>query len=281
MDVFSTTKAMRAWSRACRVNGESVAFVPTMGSLHDGHISLVRSAKERADRVVVSIYVNPSQFAPGEDLESYPRDSEGDRAKLLAAGCDAVFEPVSLYESGHETWVRVERLEQPMCGKSRPIFFRGVATVVCKLFHAVEPDIAVFGKKDFQQWRVIERMVRDLDFGIEIVGLPIVREADGLAMSSRNARLGPAERVVALSLSRALHQAHQAVQRGIFEASVLIDGIQSTLSEAGARIDYVEIVDAVTLEPVGVVDRTCVVALAAHVGAVRLIDNLEISPEPQ
>ncbi|KAL3692498.1 hypothetical protein R1sor_006149 [Riccia sorocarpa] len=211
LELIRDKAAMRQWTRSMKKLGFRVAFVPTMGYLHEGHLSLVREAKARADRVVVSIYVNPGQFAPGEDLSIYPRDLEGDLAKLEPIGVDAVFNPFDLYVrdqvgkdaeliasnaygNGHETWVRVEKLEKPLCGVSRPTFFRGVATVVTKLFNIVEPDVAVFGKKDYQQFRVLCRMVRDLDFDIEMVGIPVVREQDGLAMSSRNVRLSPEER---------------------------------------------------------------------------------------
>lgn len=238
MEVIHDKATMRAWSRRQRVAGRRVALVPTMGFLHDGHLSLVAEARARADVVVVSIYVNPGQFGPTEDLATYPRDLEGDLAKLQPLHVDAVFNPADMYvreatpvpapagggatagagESregdgaapppapgavagrrpgggrGHETWVTVERLQVGLCGASRPAFFRGVATVVAKLFNVVEPDVAVFGKKDYQQWRVLCRMVRDLDFDVEVVGAPLLREADGLAMSSRNVRLTPVQR---------------------------------------------------------------------------------------
>lgn len=276
MDILQTAKEMRLWSRACRREGETIAFVPTMGYLHEGHLSLVKGAKERADRVVASVYVNPGQFAPHEDFDTYPRDTEGDRDKLRSLGCDALFEPNTLYGPGHQTWLRVQELERPLCGVSRPTFFRGVATVVSKLFNIVEPDIAVFGKKDFQQWRIIERMVDDLDFGIEIVGLPLVREADGVAMSSRNARLAPEDRIAARSLSEALFAARDSVAKGEDDAAVVRQGIHRRISETGARVDYIEIVDAITLEEVKKIARRTVIAVAAHVGDVRLIDNVEV-----
>nr|DAD36990.1 TPA_asm: hypothetical protein HUJ06_007631 [Nelumbo nucifera] len=237
-EIITEKDLMRRWSRSMRAQGKTIGLVPTMGYLHQGHISLVKEAQEHADLIVVSIYVNPCQFAPSEDLATYPSDFQGDIEKLraLSGGVDVVFHPQNLYDYGtsgavsenndasgnscssqsgddkekraegaavscigerqygHETWVRVERLEKGMCGKSRPIFFRGVATVVTKLFNIVEPDIAVFGKKDYQQWRIICRMVRDLDFSINVVGSEIVRDADGLAMSSRNVHLSPEER---------------------------------------------------------------------------------------
>ncbi|OEL31028.1 Pantoate--beta-alanine ligase [Dichanthelium oligosanthes] len=267
-EVIRDKAVMRAWSRCRRAEGKAVALVPTMGFLHDGHLSLVSAAVAAAAgpvAVVVSIYVNPSQFAPTEDLATYPSDFAGDLRKLAATGAvAAVFCPPDLYVRGraghpaagasggavscledagghaHETWIRVEQLEKGLCGSSRPVFFRGVATVVSKLFNIVEPDIAVFGKKDYQQWRVICRMVRDLDFAIEIVGTEIVREADGLAMSSRNVHLSCEEREKALSISRSLMNARTAVLNGNNHGQQLKDEIVQTLKEAGGQVDYVE-----------------------------------------
>ncbi|KAK4768214.1 hypothetical protein SAY87_003355 [Trapa incisa] len=231
--VITDKDEMRRWSRAMRCQGKVIGLVPTMGYLHQGHISLVEKARGLSDVVVVSIYVNPGQFAPTEDLATYPSDFQGDLLKLksIPGGVDAVFHPLNLYDYGaegskceadpnstnesgagnavscleakgfgHETWVRVEKLEKGMCGKSRPVFFRGVSTVVTKLFNIVEPDIALFGKKDYQQWRIIKRMVRDLDFSIQVIGSEIVRENDGLAMSSRNVHLSSEERQRVLSI---------------------------------------------------------------------------------
>ncbi len=286
MEILTDPAAMRRWTRARRAAGGRVGFVPTMGYLHEGHLSLVRRARNLADHVVVSVYVNPTQFAPGEDLDVYPRDLEGDLAKLRAEGVDAVFAPEDLYARGdegappHETWVTVERLSRPLCGASRPIFFRGVATVVTKLFHIVEPDVAVFGKKDYQQWRVIRRMVRDLDMGIEVVGAPLVREPDGLAMSSRNVRLTPDERQRALSISRSLRAAQEAVDAGEGRAAPLVEAARRAIEEAGGRVDYVEIRDPETLEPLDTLTGTrtglALMAIAAHFGTVRLIDNAEL-----
>ena len=276
MDVLQSSDEMRAWSRACRRRGETIAFVPTMGYLHQGHLSLVEGAKERADRVVASVYVNPGQFAPHEDFDTYPRDPEGDREKLRLAGCDAVFEPPSLYVEGHQTWVRAEELEAPLCGVSRPTFFRGVATVVSKLFHIVGPDVAVFGKKDYQQWRIIETLSHELDFGIEVVGMPLVRETDGLAMSSRNARLSVEERVQARAISGALFEARRQIENGLREAVIVQEGIQKTITEAGGVVDYVEIISGRTLLPVRQITDHVVLAAAASFGGVRLIDNIEV-----
>ncbi|KAL2622728.1 hypothetical protein R1flu_002933 [Riccia fluitans] len=292
-EVIRDKAAMRHWTRSMKKDGDRVALVPTMGYLHEGHLSLVREAKARANRVVVSIYVNPGQFAPGEDLSVYPRDLENDLAKLEPMGVDAVFNPYDLYVrdqsdqdsgliasdsngSGHETWVRVERLEKPLCGVNRPMFFRGVATVVTKLFHIVEPDVAIFGKKDYQQFRVLCRMVRDLDFDIEMVGAPLLREQDGLAMSSRNVRLSAEERQKALSISLSLRAAEESVRKGERDASVLIQQVQKTITEAGGHIDYVEIAEQESLRPVITLNCPVVLAVAVRFGNVRLLDNVEI-----
>lgn len=301
--IITDKSQMLAWSRSQRLSGKTISLVPTMGFLHHGHLSLIQEAKRHTDVVVVSIYVNPGQFAPTEDLSVYPRDLPGDLQKLAeVGGVDVAFCPETLYYtgsggyagaggsavscvegdggeagSGHETWIRVERLEQGMCGRSRPIFFRGVATVVTKLFHIVEPDVAVFGKKDYQQWRVICRMVRDLDFNINVIGTEIVRDADGLATSSRNVFLSPEEREKALSISRSLLLARSAAQRGEISCSQLISSVTSAIAEAGGKLDYAEIVDQESLRPVEVICRPVVFCVAAWFGKVRLIDNLEIS----
>ncbi|XP_038886858.1 pantoate--beta-alanine ligase isoform X2 [Benincasa hispida] len=265
--IITDKNQMRTWTRAMRTQGKTIALVPTMGFLHDGHLSLIQEAHKHTQLVVVSIYVNPSQFAPSEDLSTYPSDFEGDIRKLMAVpgGIDVVFHPHNLYDygvesardcagnggmaavscleesgSGHETWVRVERLEKGMCGSSRPVFFRGVATVVTKLFNIVEPDVAVFGKKDYQQWRIIRRMVRDLDFSINIVGFEIVRDADGLAMSSRNVRLSPEERLKALSINRSLSKAKSAAERGELNCKRLKNLVVDEVREAGGELDYAE-----------------------------------------
>nr|CAB3497444.1 unnamed protein product [Digitaria exilis] len=303
-EVIRDKAAMRAWSRRRRAEGKAVALVPTMGFLHEGHLSLVSAAVAAAGgpvAVVVSIYVNPSQFAPTEDLATYPSDFAGDLGKLAATGAvAAVFCPPDLYVRGsaghpvagasggavscledacghaHETWVRVEQLEKGLCGSSRPVFFRGVATVVAKLFNIVEPDIAAFGKKDYQQWRVICRMVRDLDFAIKIIGSEIVREADGLAMSSRNVHLSCEEREKALSISRSLVNARTAALNGNNHSQQIKDQIVQTLEEAGGQVDYVEVVEQESLTPVKRIDRPAVICVAAWFGKVRLIDNIEI-----
>ncbi|KAG2261119.1 hypothetical protein Bca52824_068198, partial [Brassica carinata] len=267
-EVIRDKDAMRKWSRSMRSQGKTIGLVPTMGFLHDGHLSLVRQSLTLSDVTVVSIYVNPGQFSPTEDLSTYPSDFSGDLAKLAAvssSGSDVivVFNPTNLYDYdggrrkktngggkvvscveegglGHETWVRVERLEKGLCGKSRPVFFRGVATIVTKLFNIVEPDVAMFGKKDYQQWRLIKRMVRDLDFGIEIVGSDIAREKDGLAMSSRNVHLSGEERQRALSISRSLAMAKASAEQGQTSCIKLKDMIIPEIVGAAGRIDYVE-----------------------------------------
>lgn len=316
MEVLHEKKEMREWSRSMKRAGKKVALVPTMGFLHAGHLSLVQHAKEHADVVVVSIYVNPSQFAPTEDFSSYPRDIQGDLNKLQPFGVNAVFNPHDLYvrdadqrgtgllesttkslqqppnetiddkrelkfkrqEHAHETWVRVEKLELPLCGQSRPGFFRGVATVVTKLFHIIEPDVALFGKKDYQQWRVLCRMVRDLDFAIEIVGCELLREEDGLAMSSRNVYLSSAERLQALSISRSLMQVKDAVLKGIVDVAFLVGLVKQAIMSASGRVDYAEISEQESLQPLQLIDCPAVLCVAAWFGRVRLIDNIELEP---
>ncbi|EFJ15420.1 hypothetical protein SELMODRAFT_268726 [Selaginella moellendorffii] len=284
MAIVGEKGAMRHWSRSQRQCGSRIALVPTMGFLHEGHLSLVSEAKQRAEKVVVSIYVNPGQFAPGEDLDVYPRDFDGDVEKLKPLGVDIIFNPRDLYVrdspekngAGHETWIRVENLEKPLCGGSRPLFFRGVATVVSKLLNIVEPDVVVFGKKDYQQWRVLSRMVRDLDFGVEVVGCKLVREADGLAMSSRNVRLTATERKNALAIFHSLKRAEELVRSGETDYSVLIEQAVSAISHAGGRVDYASIVDQETLQSVDKVASPSVFAIAAWFGSVRLLDNVEL-----
>ncbi|GKA09342.1 pantoate--beta-alanine ligase [Tanacetum coccineum] len=256
-----------------------------MGYLHQGHLSLISESQKHTHLTVVSIYVNPSQFAANEDLDTYPSDFQGDIEKLKAFGngVDVVFNPYNLYdyggegvEGGHETWVRVEGLEKGMCGTSRPVFFRGVATVVAKLFNIVEPDVAVFGKKDYQQWCVIQRMVRDLDFGVEVIGSELVREEDGLAMSSRNVYLSPQDREQALSISRSLFEAKAAAEKGKLVCSDLRRSVIEKIEAAAGKVDYVEIVDQKCLEAVEEIKNGVVVCVAAWFGKVRLIDNIEI-----
>jgi pantoate--beta-alanine ligase len=277
-----------AWQARCladREAGARIALVPTMGYLHEGHLSLMVEARRRADAgggrgvAVASIFVNPAQFGPGEDLARYPRDLEGDLAKCAAAGIDRVLvpaDPGAMYAPAHESWVSVERVSQGLCGGSRPGHFRGVATVVAKLFNLTVPHVAMFGEKDFQQLAVIRAMVRDLFFPVEIVGMPIVREPDGLALSSRNAYLAREDRGRALALSQALAAARVAAAGGERDAERLRALARERLAAAGARIDYVEIVNPETLTPVARAEPGSVMLLAAFVGATRLIDNARL-----
>ena len=273
MKVIRSADEMRRWVRARRCEGLSLGLVPTMGALHEGHASLIRESVRRDDETVVSVFVNPAQFAPGEDFDQYPRTFEADAALCEGLGAGAIYAPVAseMYPEGYATYVEVERLSEGLCGRSRPTFFRGVCTVVTKLFHAVEPDRAYFGQKDAQQAAVIGRMERDLDFGIEIVVLPIVREPDGLAMSSRNAYLSPEERPLALGLSRGLGIARELLEGGEREPGVIVQAVREAMD--GVKIDYVELVDADEMVPLEAVRGRVLIAVAGWVGKTRLIDN--------
>lgn len=266
-------------SRAMQLRGEGkvIGFVPTMGYFHEGHLSLMRRAKSECDVVVVSIFVNPIQFAPGEDYERYPRDIERDLRMADEVGVDIIFYPSAeeMYPEGYVTYVNVEKLTEGLCGAFRPGHFRGVTTVVAKLFNIVMPHRAYFGEKDYQQLMVIKRMVRDLNFPIEIVPCPTVREEDGLAMSSRNAYLSQDERQAALALSRGLMAAEKLFASGEKDAAKLKHAVEEHLrSSELVRPQYVEVVDAETLEPVERIERDAVIAVAAFVGKARLIDNV-------
>jgi pantoate--beta-alanine ligase len=279
MKVVKTVAGMKALARQWKKEGRTVGLVPTMGYLHAGHLSLVRESKKRTGVTVVSIFVNPTQFGPQEDFKKYPRDLEKDSAYLKETGVDCLFFPdaADVYPAGYKTYVEVQGLQDRLCGKSRPGHFRGVATVVLKLFNIVGPDLAFFGAKDAQQVLIIERMAADLDLAVEVVTCPLVREADGLALSSRNAYLGPAERPAALVLSRSLRWAERAVAAGERDAAKLVAGIRSAIeAEPLARIDYVEAVDPESLEPVDEVRGDVLVALAVFVGSTRLIDNIRL-----
>jgi pantoate--beta-alanine ligase len=275
--VITSPTEMTAWSLATRARGERIAFVPTMGALHEGHVTLLREARKHGQRIALSIFVNPTQFGPNEDLARYPRDLAGDLAKAAGAGTDVAYVPEvrDVYPAGFQTTVEVGELARGLCGPFRPGHFAGVATVVCKLFNVVRPDVALFGEKDYQQLAIVRRMVTDLDMGIEIVGVPTVREADGLAMSSRNAYLSPAERARALSLSRALFAARDAVAAGARDGTAVVSRARAALDVD--RIDYVELVDAESLRTVTEIDRPAVLAVAAFVGRTRLIDNVRVS----
>ncbi|NLV41447.1 MAG: pantoate--beta-alanine ligase [Candidatus Hydrogenedentes bacterium] len=279
MILLETADAMRAWSRARRAEGRTIGFAPTMGALHEGHASLARAAVRECGAAVASIFVNPTQFAPNEDFDRYPRTFEADRAMLEGIGVHALYLPSArdMYPESYSTYVEVGGVSEGLCGGSRPHFFRGVATVVTKLFNAVEPDRAYFGQKDAQQCAVIRRMARDLDTGVEIVQMPIVREADGLAMSSRNRYLGPEERARALCISRSLFEAERRMRGGLRDAAAVVAGVGAGLAET--RIDYVELVDAETMRPVAAVDRPVLLAAAAWVGDTRLIDNILFTPD--
>ena len=278
MQILRRAEEARAFSRRSRSEGERLALVPTMGYLHEGHLSLISAARKGAGRVVVSIFVNPLQFGPSEDLARYPTDFERDARMCEEAGVDAIFRPdaAEMYPAGHATRVTVEGpLTSGLCGASRPGHFAGVATVVAKLFAICEPDVAVFGQKDAQQAAVIRRMTADLNLPVEIVVAPIVREADGLAMSSRNVYLNAEERSQAASLHRALVAAQALASSGTVEREALLRAVREVLAGASlARIDYAELVDAETLETVPRLERPALLALAVFFGKTRLIDNV-------
>jgi pantoate--beta-alanine ligase len=277
MKIIQTIDEMRSACRAERMREQRLGFVPTMGALHEGHLSLVRAAKASCDMVAASIFVNPTQFGPTEDLAKYPRNFERDRELLENEGVTLLFAPSTeeMYPAGAVTWVNVEGLSEKLDGKSRPGHFRGVATVVAKLFHIAEPDAAFFGQKDAAQLAVIRRMVCDLNVAVEIVGCPIVRETDGLAMSSRNAYLNPTERKQALVLSRSLRRVKELWDTGEHHAEKLAAAGRAEIGEeSSVRLDYFEVVDAATLDPVQEARQGSLVAVAAFVGATRLIDNL-------
>lgn len=263
--------------------GSTVAFVPTMGALHEGHLSLVRQAKRLADRTVVSIFVNPAQFGPAEDLDTYPRTPEEDARRLEQEGCDLLFRPTPelVYPPGFATWIEVGGPAEGLEGAHRPGHFRGVATVVAVLLGQVRPDVAVFGEKDAQQLAVVRRLVRDLRLPVEIVAGPTVREEDGLALSSRNRYLSPEERQAATVLYRALCRAREALETGERDAEEIRRRLRDVLeSEPRAAVDYAEVVDATTFQPVERIDGPVVLPLAVRIGGTRLIDNLQWRPEP-
>ena len=284
LKVFTTIDEMRIASRAARPAGRRIGLVPTMGALHQGHLSLVRAAKSSCDLVVVSSFVNPTQFGPNEDLAKYPRSFEQDRGLLEREGVDLLFAPSveEMYPGGAVTWVTVEDLSGKLDGRSRPTHFRGVTTVVAKLFHIVEPDLAFFGQKDAAQVAIIRRMVRDLNLPLEIAVCPIVREPDGLAMSSRNAYLDPQQRKQALVLHRSLMRVQQLADAGERSAVKLTAaGREEFAAESSVRLDYFEIVDPATLDPVENVSQSALVAVAAFVGPTRLIDNILLGKIPR
>ena len=277
MKIYTTSEEMRSTSRALRRERGRMGFVPTMGALHEGHLSLVRAAKSSCDAVAASIFVNPKQFGPNEDFASYPRTFDRDKSLLQNEGVDLLFAPrvEEMYPPGAETWVTVEALSNKLDGRSRPGHFRGVTTVVTKLFHIIEPDAAFFGQKDAVQIAILRRMVRDLNFPVEIVVCPIVREPDGLAMSSRNAYLDSQQRKQALVLHRALMKAKKLADDGERNAAKLLAAAREELSsEPQVRLDYLEIVDPDSLDPVENVFPGTFIVVAALVGTTRLIDNV-------
>ena len=279
MKILKTVEEMRAYRHKMHASGNRIAFVPTMGYLHEGHLALVDAAHCHADIVVVSIFVNPTQFAPGEDLNSYPRDFERDCKLCKQRHVDAVFAPSpgEMYPEENTTWVTEESLTGVLCGESRPTHFRGVTTVVTKLFNIVLPDIAIFGEKDFQQAAVIKKMTKDLNFPVDIITVPIVREEDGLAMSSRNKYLSETERKSATSIYKALKKAEERVLAGEHNPAAVIDEITLQITQNGGKIDYVAMMDPKTLKPLSNAASETLIAVAAYFGNTRLIDNIVIS----
>jgi pantoate--beta-alanine ligase len=277
MEVIKTIKEMKEFSSQTRRAGKTIAFVPTMGYFHDGHLSLMREGRRRGNLLIISLFVNPTQFGPNEDFKNYPRDFERDSKMAEEVGVDVLFAPEAsdMYPLNHQTIVRVEKVTQNLCGRSRPIHFQGVTTVVMMLFEIVMPHVAIFGEKDYQQLVTIQQMVRDLHLSVEVVGMPTVREVDGLAMSSRNAYLLPEERKAALSLYRSLQKAKELLRKGERKADRILHEMKGIFqSEPLVRIDYVQICDATTLQDVDRIEGDVVVALAAYLGKTRLIDNL-------
>jgi pantoate--beta-alanine ligase len=282
MKILKSAEEMKAWSREVHAESHKLALVPTMGFLHAGHLSLVREAQERCTRVVVSIFVNPTQFAPGEDLATYPQDLDGDLNKLRELGVDAVFMPTPdiVYPEGFDTFIAPNNLGGDLCGASRPIHFKGVCTVVAILFRITGCDTAIFGQKDYQQLLIIKQMNRDLHLGVEVLGMPIVRESDGLAMSSRNAYLSAKEREQALCLSQSLEWARRRVADGERDAEALTSGIKQQIqAHPLANIDYVKLVDAENLKALNRLERPALCALAVNLGQTRLIDNTILTPQ--
>ena len=280
MQIATTINEVRANVKAWKKEGLSVGFVPTMGYLHEGHGSLISRARAENDKIVVSIFVNPMQFGPGEDLESYPRDLDKDSAYCESLGADLIFhpEPEEMYTDGFCSYVDMSVLTEELCGLSRPVHFRGVCTVVNKLFNIVQPDRAYFGQKDAQQLAIIKRMVQDLNMDLEIIGCPIVREEDGLAKSSRNTYLSAGERQAALVLSRAVKLGQELVAGGETDAKKIVSEMRAFIEkEPLARIDYVKAVDGLTMQQIDTVKSPMLVALAVYIGKTRLIDNFMIS----
>jgi pantoate--beta-alanine ligase len=277
MKTIKTIKEMKELSLQTRAEGKTIAFVPTMGFFHEGHLSLMREGRKRGDLLIVSLFVNPTQFGPHEDFKNYPRDFEGDSKMAGEVGTDILFVPEAgeMYPPDHQTLVRVEKVTENLCGRSRPTHFQGVTTVVLMLFEIVMPHVAIFGEKDYQQLVTVQQMVRDLHMSVEVIGMPTVREADGLAMSSRNTYLLPEERKAALSLCRSLQKAKELLQKGEQKADRILQEVKGILqSEPLVKIDYAQICDVRTLKDVDRIEGDVVIALAAYLGKTRLIDNL-------
>jgi pantoate--beta-alanine ligase len=282
VEIIALPLEMQRWSETARMRGETIALVPTMGFLHEGHLSLMREGRRRASLLASSLFVNPAQFGPNEDFSRYPRNFERDCTMMRGVPVDVLFapEPEVMYPGGSQTWIEVTELTKGLCGAHRPGHFRGVTTIVAKLFNIVKPHVALFCEKDYQQLRTIERMVQDLNFDIEIVPVLTVREPDGLAMSSRNAYLSPAHRQKALALSGALRAAEAAFKAGARDPQQLVQAAcQSLKATPEVELEYVEAVDARTLEKVERIERPVVVAIAARLGATRLIDNTVFRPQ--
>jgi pantoate--beta-alanine ligase len=281
IEIITAVKDMQKRSDKMRCQGKTIVFVPTMGFLHEGHLSLIREGKKHGDDMVVSIFVNPSQFGPSEDLETYPRDLERDLDLLQKEGVNAVFAPDAdeIYGEKYQTYVELEKLPNHLCGLSRPVFFKGVATVVTKLFNIVKPHVTIFGQKDYQQLTIIRQMVRDLNFDIKVVGAPTVRESGGLAMSSRNTYLTPDQRISALSLNKSLQKAQTLVENGLKDADKIIDTAAELIrSHPETEIDYITICDPESLDDMKTIDKPALMALAVNIGKARLIDNMILKP---
>jgi len=282
MEIIATVKEMQQRSEQLRREGKSIAFVPTMGYLHKGHLSLMHEGRKRRDVLVISIFVNPTQFGPGEDYEKYPRDMKRDLALVQGAGVDIVFTPSAheMYPDGFQTVVEVEQVTKNLCGISRPGHFRGVTTVVAKLFNIVKPHFAFFGQKDYQQLIAIKRMAEDLTMDIEVIGMPTIREPDGLAMSSRNSYLDPKQRKEATSLYRALLKGAELFRQGERSAAAILQEVRKIIEEGkSAKIDYAKICDAHTLKDIDEIKNEALIALAVTIGKTRLIDNIILKEE--
>ncbi|MDD3276479.1 MAG: pantoate--beta-alanine ligase [Kiritimatiellales bacterium] len=280
MKIIESPEEMQKQARLLIQSGEYIAFVPTMGFLHEGHLSLIRLAKEYSDTVVVSIFVNPAQFGPNEDLDAYPRDFARDEKLCREAGADILFYPTSqnMYLDGHSMWLSEESLSTVLCGASRPGHFRGVCTIVAKLLNIVQPDFMVLGEKDAQQLRVLRRMVRDLNFAVKIIAAPTVRAADGLAMSSRNKYLTSAERKEAVCLFQSLEKAKALFAAGERDAETLKAAVRAVIEATSGKVDYIELVDDETLQSVQTLEKPALIALAVKFSGARLIDNTVLAP---